>query len=247
MTDAEISMANKQIGKQLREYRIAKSITQIQIAEECNTTKSTISRIETGKKSADISVLLAYSKLLKMQLKDLVGFENDLNVKKELGVVTCLFSMQPTYRRIAYRIIYDLWQLDPKAKDRAEFETTEHTKDIFSINEDGSTGPKKGASKNKKDSSRTEAREGTKDDIEQAILNMIQRKLLYRPAEVHPADILFVNDTNSQETDPRETALLYNSIAHMLNTFLNKGTGESTTNTITPNEPQDSSHKEDEG
>lgn len=134
MTDEDFNKINIKIGAQLKEYRMSKNITQSIIAAECNTTKSSISRVEKGHKSADIDILQAYSKVLDIPLSTLVKIE-DLEVAPELNLVTCLLSMSYRSRRIAYRIIYDIWDMDLGVKNKSSYEMTEHSNAIFSMDE----------------------------------------------------------------------------------------------------------------
>lgn len=57
----------------IKEYRIAKSITQEQLAEKVEVSRENISRYETGNRNPPISVLVRIANVLGVSIDDLVG------------------------------------------------------------------------------------------------------------------------------------------------------------------------------
>ena len=195
MTDEDIREFSERLGNHLKQLRRSKHITQERIAEECNTTKSTISRIESGKKIADFAVLKAYEKVTNIPLQTIISGD-DLNVAPELNVITCLFSMSRIYRNIAYRIIYDIWDMDLKVKSKHKYQITEHTKEIFSLNDNTNDTPDE-----------TERKTVPPDKKAQEVV-MNEKLLEFRnkfgdfpdikiDKSPHPADIMMIDDTDT--------------------------------------------------
>ncbi len=65
----------KKIGKRIRDIRIEKSMTQLDIAAACNFEKSTISRIEAGRTNITVKTLYLLSKALGVEMKDFFEIE----------------------------------------------------------------------------------------------------------------------------------------------------------------------------
>lgn len=63
-------------GKNLRDLRIEKRITQSWLAEILDTTKYTVSAWELGKQEPDINTILQIAKFFKVSTDYLLGYEN---------------------------------------------------------------------------------------------------------------------------------------------------------------------------
>lgn len=61
-------------GTQLKHVRLAKNMSQDELAEKANISESQVSRIERGVVSPSLSQLVSISKALKVKLKDLFDF-----------------------------------------------------------------------------------------------------------------------------------------------------------------------------
>lgn len=78
MTDEESKKYYKdddlllKIGKNIRQIRIAKNITQEHLANECGTAYTQINRMELGKVNFSISQLYRIASVLNIQAKDLL-------------------------------------------------------------------------------------------------------------------------------------------------------------------------------
>ncbi len=62
----------KQIGKNIRKYRLAKGLTQLDLAANCGFEESSIGRLENGNTNPTIKTLLKIAKALEVKLIDLV-------------------------------------------------------------------------------------------------------------------------------------------------------------------------------
>lgn len=67
----EVSYLAK-IGKNIKEIRKSKGISQVELAYMCNFEKTNLSRIESGKNNPTIRTLLRIAKALKVNLFDLL-------------------------------------------------------------------------------------------------------------------------------------------------------------------------------
>ena len=64
------------VGNNIRKYRMAKSFSQQQLADELNIAKSTIQRIESGKMNPTIWAINNIAIVLEVSLEDLVRDTN---------------------------------------------------------------------------------------------------------------------------------------------------------------------------
>ena len=62
----------KQIGKNIRKYRTARSVTQDQLAEKLNVTRQAISNWETGKTQPGIDTLTALAAVFEISVEELI-------------------------------------------------------------------------------------------------------------------------------------------------------------------------------
>lgn len=62
----------KQIGKNIRKYRTARSMTQDQLAEKLNVTRQAISNWETGKTQPGIDTLTALAAVFEISVEELI-------------------------------------------------------------------------------------------------------------------------------------------------------------------------------
>ena len=62
----------KQIGKNMRKYRLAKGLTQLDLAATCGFHESNIGRLENGNTNPTIKTLIKIAKALEVKLTDLV-------------------------------------------------------------------------------------------------------------------------------------------------------------------------------
>ena len=62
----------KQIGKNIRKYRIKKGFTQLDLAAACSFDESAIGRLENGNTNPTIKTLLKMAKALDVKLTELV-------------------------------------------------------------------------------------------------------------------------------------------------------------------------------
>jgi transcriptional regulator with XRE-family HTH domain len=66
----------RQIGRNIRKYRLKKKLTQLDLGAACGFEESSIWRLESGKTNATIKTLIAISKALDVKLSDLVRLKN---------------------------------------------------------------------------------------------------------------------------------------------------------------------------
>jgi transcriptional regulator with XRE-family HTH domain len=66
----------REFGKNLRQIRLAKGLSQEDIAFETDISTNQVGRIERGEINTGICTLLEISKVLKIPLKDLFDFEH---------------------------------------------------------------------------------------------------------------------------------------------------------------------------
>ncbi|HKC69297.1 MAG TPA: helix-turn-helix transcriptional regulator [Bacteroidia bacterium] len=62
----------KQIGENIRKYRLKKGLTQLDLAAACGFEESSIGRLENGNTNPTIKTLLKIAKALDIKLTDLV-------------------------------------------------------------------------------------------------------------------------------------------------------------------------------
>jgi len=65
----------KKIGTRIREIRLQKGLSQIELANLCDAELSTINRIELGKSSPSITLLFIIAKILNVTPADVLNFE----------------------------------------------------------------------------------------------------------------------------------------------------------------------------
>lgn len=63
----------KQLGKKIREARIGRSLTQLEVAEKADTSANYFAQIERGEVNPSYSMLRAIAKALRVNLSDLIG------------------------------------------------------------------------------------------------------------------------------------------------------------------------------
>jgi len=69
------------LGVNIRQLRERKSLSQQDLANDCNITKSQIARIERAKINTTVRTLIKIANALEMQPKDLLSFQNkELNL-----------------------------------------------------------------------------------------------------------------------------------------------------------------------
>jgi len=71
MTEAELNIC---LGKKIKELRLARNISQFQLAVECGFEKSNMSRIEAGRTNPTVGTLLKICNSLNIELKELFNF-----------------------------------------------------------------------------------------------------------------------------------------------------------------------------
>jgi len=124
-----------QVGKKIKEYRIAKKVTLRELAKETGFTKGYLSKIENTKKAPPVSTLIILSKALDISLSDIFGEKTDrrpacLVKKKERTVVVrdgTLFGY--AYQKLADKFIDKHMQpyvltLPKRVKKNAVFQHT---------------------------------------------------------------------------------------------------------------------------
>jgi transcriptional regulator with XRE-family HTH domain len=62
----------RQIGKNIRKYRLKRNLTQLDLGAACGFEESSIGRLETGKTNPTIKTLLTIANALNVTLSDLV-------------------------------------------------------------------------------------------------------------------------------------------------------------------------------
>ena len=62
----------KQIGKNIKKYRVKKGLTQLDLAAECGVEESAIGRLENGNTNPTVKTLLKLSKALEIEITALV-------------------------------------------------------------------------------------------------------------------------------------------------------------------------------
>lgn len=68
MSDSEL----KQLGKRIREARIKRDLTQLEVAEKADTSANYFAQIERGEVNPSYSMLRAVARALKVKLSDLI-------------------------------------------------------------------------------------------------------------------------------------------------------------------------------
>ena len=71
-TDA-ISAVLDQVGSRLRQTRVQREITLMELSERTGISKSTLSRLETGQRRPSLELLLPLAQAYRVPLDDLVG------------------------------------------------------------------------------------------------------------------------------------------------------------------------------
>jgi transcriptional regulator with XRE-family HTH domain len=66
----------KQIGDNIRKYRIKRKLTQMDLAASCGFEESSIGRLENGKTNPTIKTLLKLSQALDVKLSDIVKIKS---------------------------------------------------------------------------------------------------------------------------------------------------------------------------
>lgn len=72
-----LNYVNIEIGNRIREIRLLKGLTQMELGNICNIDPSTISRLEEGKRSATTITLFKLADCLGVQLADIVDIRNE--------------------------------------------------------------------------------------------------------------------------------------------------------------------------
>lgn len=70
--DANLLFYQKQLGKRLRNLRLERSLSQLDLATICDVEKSTISRIENGRTNMTLKTMLILSNALNLDLPTFV-------------------------------------------------------------------------------------------------------------------------------------------------------------------------------
>ena len=78
------------IGARIKEKRISKNLTQEQLAELCNVSLGTISRVETGKTVLSIETLLIFAESLETDINYLLCDFAKHNLAEEQETTECL-------------------------------------------------------------------------------------------------------------------------------------------------------------
>ena len=94
----------RQLGYRLGHLRISSGIPAKAVAAALGKDKSVVSRIENGSYTLTMEILLTYSEILQISLKDIVTIE-DLTP----SLVRFSANASPTYQRIAKSILNTLW------------------------------------------------------------------------------------------------------------------------------------------
>lgn len=68
MSDSEL----KQLGKRIKETRIKRGLTQLEVAEKADTSANYFAQIERGEVNPSYSMLRAIARALKVKLNDLI-------------------------------------------------------------------------------------------------------------------------------------------------------------------------------
>src|ERR1700689_2353500 len=71
----------EKLGKKIARHRKALGLTQAQLAEKVEVQPETISRIETGSRSASLNLIGKVSEALKLELHDLFRLHSDADAK----------------------------------------------------------------------------------------------------------------------------------------------------------------------
>ncbi len=116
----------RDIGKNIRYARIRKKMTQDELAEKLFVTRQTVSNYENGKSRPDIEILISVSKILEVELEELLyGGEEHPERKRErikLVIAACIgvsiFIMILAFSPILHElfkykyIIWPIWVID---------------------------------------------------------------------------------------------------------------------------------------
>ncbi len=129
------------IGKKIRELRLRQGKTQQQIADECNISKSLLSKIENGQTSSAIATLSKISKALNVSLSWLLDDKTEQDIvllpknqrqskvgDEHMGYSYELLANRSPFTRVEPTIVY----VPPKqANIRKEMYTHEHDEFIY--------------------------------------------------------------------------------------------------------------------
>ncbi len=77
LTSNQLVRFQKQFGKRIKEIRLEKGISQVELASYINSEKTSISRIENGRTNFTFSTALKLSLAMNVELKELFNFKFD--------------------------------------------------------------------------------------------------------------------------------------------------------------------------
>ena len=75
---------NIKLGLRIRELRIAKGLTQSELADLLEMERSNLTRIEGGKQAPNYENLIKLSSILNVEIKDIFEFEHTIKTVKQL-------------------------------------------------------------------------------------------------------------------------------------------------------------------
>ncbi len=105
----------RDIGKNIRAARLAKQLTQDDLAERLHTTRQTVSNYETGRSRPDVEMLMQIAQVLEVEVTTLLyGTEQSPRQKKEVRKFWVITGIS------AALIMLILWRL-PLLRERAKY------------------------------------------------------------------------------------------------------------------------------
>lgn len=109
-----MSEIDKHLGKKITEFRKAIGLTQSELAELCDLTTETISRLERGVNIPSLKTLEKIAYYLKVPLKNFFDFGNkvkDLDIQREIDRLShYLRTKEPADVKMAYDILKRIFE-----------------------------------------------------------------------------------------------------------------------------------------
>ena len=104
-----MNIDSKLIGKRIKEFRIARGISQMLLAELCDISDPYISYIECGKKIPSLEVIIKIAKALDTSVDTLLeGNQTSCSGIYEKEIADVMNDCTPYERRIMYEMLYSL-------------------------------------------------------------------------------------------------------------------------------------------
>lgn len=83
----------EELGKNIRNYRMLRNLSQAQLAEEVGCAPSSVAMYETGKRQPDLDTIEAIADVLNVRMRDLIGDDSAEYIPKTLEARIVSFGM----------------------------------------------------------------------------------------------------------------------------------------------------------